>query len=358
MSRQLGSIGSQLDQALEQAAAEGHGLNLPRVDKRLTLCCLRVHKKPAEAGNLTVSAMERQHGDIILGPYAHRRQAPTMENLLGGIIEGQRWHLNQVKMGVVGHGPDGKERCVITAAPTIVRINRVDVRCTNPTCGHHEVEAKDLLRQRSKMQDGGSDGDRKIPLAMCKKCKKTYTAVTEGDATVLKPTLELRYLRNTAIAKTGENDDPILTDADREQVLEAMAKFWAEHPEPTEPTIHLPRIWAVYRKDRIPDPSWTPQDPRAKLLADKAAANRKRVGDGANAHFEPYPAAILPYEIAQKYHRGTDPISNALISFQMEAEAIQVGWVRKQDLIGTAAGFRRDFWFKPQEVRAETPLSL
>lgn len=334
MSQGLGQLGEVLESAVETAAAEGRELKLLPTNRTMVLCAIRTIRKANQRSFLTVSAHERVAGDIILGPFATRRESPTIEHL-ECFMQAHRWVLNPVHMG------DGTNKPVhsIVGPPTISLMHRVETKCS--ACGHIAREWKDVVIMRSKPADSSEHRVTRWDPSIdtdCNECHSRPVAQHKLWCTAI------RQLENSW-------DDPVLdNEKDRAEVTEAMLKAWQDGPPADgKSTIMLPRIWAVYRKDQVPDPTWKPTDERAQRLADRAASFQRSLSNGPSVSTEPYPLGILPFDVARPYHLSSAPISTALIKLWLECDHVAVGWVQRSELFPTETlGFRRTLWHEPK----------
>jgi len=333
-----GIMGDVLDTALQIAKAEGRELNLSaEEDRRLVLAMVRTHRKAHLRGQMTISARERVSGDIILGPYSNRRETPSEEGL-DPIMQAHRWVLNPIHMG------DGHRRPLYTIVgpPTITLMNRVETRCDAVGCGNTEREWKDVVIMRSRDEQNptervnGWSPDMHTP---CKKCGKPVSQ---------------RKLWCTAIrSRPDSQDDPVVLAKDAPDIVHTFLEAWKKGPpKDGQPTMGLPRIWAVYRKDDVPDQSWQPPDAQAAALVAKADAFQKRIENGGAVSYQSYPLGILPYAIAKQFHQAPEPQSKEILEWWLESDPVCVGWIRRSDLFPNEnIGWRRRLWHDNRQVK-------
>lgn len=338
MSKSLGALatmGEALDEAVVAAEAAGQHVELPELDTTMALCMIRTHREPGKGGLLTVSAKSRVTGDIIVGPFVTREDEPSAE-ALAQLVRAHRWVLNPVTMG------DGSPRHpakTISGNPSICPINRIHVKCPNPKCGHEGVEWKDSFQMRNKEHNppGQPYGPDTIGTCPAKNAKGGVCGTQVDHHKLFCTAFDTR---------PGRNDDPVIMPQQRDQVIKVMLEAWkAGPPADGKPTLTLPRIWAVYPLDAVPDPSWQPQDERALRLAERAAAFQKQAVVGGQQTLQPYPLGILPYGLAKKYHQAPEPISSAVKEFWLESDEVAMGWVSVADLAGSPdLGYKRELW--------------
>lgn len=317
-----------LRRAADSAAAEGRTIELPRVDNRLVLCMIRTHRKPTQAAALTVVARHRMTGDIVLGPFANRREQPSEEHLLQ-FLQAHRWVMNMVHFQDLEDSTPKHPKYVIKGPPAITLMHRVEIRCA--ACGKVTREWKDRLR--TQLRKDASDTSRLV----CPKCG--CTPVT------------YRKLRCTAMTQRENSaDDPVIGPTARDTVVKAMLDIWAKGPpEDGQPTVTIPRFWCVYDQAAVPDPTWQPQDAKAKLLVERAAAYQATDPEAGVYVPQPHPLAVLPFGVARKYHMAPEPISRALKTVWLECDTVSVGWARMQDLYpDDGLGYRRQLWHDPK----------
>lgn len=333
-------LGDKLMQAAAAAKAEGRSLKLPNIDGRLALCMIRTHRHPQ--GGLTMPADKRITGDIILGPFATRKDQATPENL-DKYLQAHRWVMNRVHIG------DGVSRpkYIIYGPPTISLMHRIEVSCK---CGYKRQEWKDVVVMKGKRPEGDdrTSGWSKDLLLTCPRCHCTP--------------MDQRKLRCTAtLNRPDKPDDPVIDAQSLKLFQDVMVEAWAKGPPADgKPTVHLPRVWCVYEQGQCPDPAWQPDDARAKLMCERAAAyvHRQEVVDGEVKGI-PYPLQLLPFGRARQYHQAPTPISTALITCWLECDAVSVGWVAMNDLYPNPdLGFKRQLWHEPlqREVLDYDPL--
>jgi hypothetical protein len=393
----LGSLGDALEAALGTAKADGRELQLPNVDRRLVLTMIRVYRKPAQRGLMTLSACERVAGDIIQGPFASRHDAPTVENL-ERFLKAHRWVLNPVHMGDGRPNRDGivkRPAHTIVGPPTISLMHRIETKCT--ACGHTDQEWKDVVIMRSSLPE--SEGEVPAAVAVTDETQTTVAAsaaatpegavatveVTSkkkfhGRVTHWSPTIvtscnkcgcspvSQRKLWCTALRKREKSaDDPVIFQKDREAVLERLLQAWQEGPpEDGQPTLVLPRVWAVYESSAIPDPAWKPSDPWAVHIGQRLQAFQQRVENAGVIGYVNVPHGMLPFGVARQYHQPPEPISKAVKDFRLEpahhkdaspeAVDVAVGWASMADLLPDekTAGWRRRLWHDPRQPQEMT----
>lgn len=330
-----GMLNSVLTEAITDAAAVGRELTLPHVDRTMVLCMIRRDPKDCKEGSMTLTAKKRQKGIIVLGPYATRREKPSRENL-DRFLQAHRWVLNPVRDGdgipdpstkIVRH-PHG----MLIGPPTISLMHRIETKCV---CGHIEREHKDVVIMRSKPANGSNHRVTHWSPDIITDCNKC------GSEPVTQRKLRCTAIRNDELA----GDDPVIDNDEREERLETMLDAWKDGPPQDGEGAELPRIWAVYKKDQVPDPSWQPTDVRAKALVKRAAAYEvKRIVNGAEI-MVPYPLGVLPYGIAKAFHQPPVPISLAVQQYWLECAPVWTGWVPKCELYPSRElGFKRRLW--------------
>lgn len=339
-SRPLGSLGAALLEAVTVAEEHGQHVELPELDKTMALCMVRTRRKPGKGGLLTVSARERVTGDIIVGPYITREDEPGEANLLK-LLRAHRWVLNPVVMGDGMPGRDGNvhhPKSSISGHPSICSVNRIKTVC--PICGHAEAEWKDelIMRSKSLTEHGIIAGWSPELVSPCKNPKCKCTPINQTK------------LHSTAIdCRAGHNDDPVISEAQRKAVVDTLVTAWkAGPPADGKPTLVLPRIWAVYPQDQVPDKTWRPDDERGSLLVKRASEFQRPVVQGSTFVPEACPLGILPYGLARKYHAAPTPISDAVLEFWLESDEVSVGWISTDALAGGQdIGYRRELWSEP-----------
>lgn len=335
MSKGIGSLGEQLDDAVVKANMDGRHVELPQLDKTMALCILRTHRSPDTRGNITVSALSRVSGDIIVGPYVTREDKPTEEALVQ-LVRARRWVMSPVTLG------DGSPRHpigTIAGNPSICPTNRIATSC--PMCGHKGYEWKDSFMMRNKEYNPQGHQYGPDTVAICN--------ARNGKGGECGVRLDHHKMFCTAFdARPGRNDDPVIQPTQRDQVLHVLMNAWkAGPPDDGKPTLELPRLWAVYPLDAVPDNGWTPTDPRALRLAEKAAGfQTTKLGPDGKPMAVPVPLGILPYGIAKQYHRGPEPISTALKACWLESDEVAMGWISVNTLAGgdPSLGYKRELW--------------
>lgn len=323
--------------AAEAAVAEGRTIEVPQVDNRLVLCMVRTHRKPSQQASLTVSACHRMTGDIVLGPFAHRSEKPTPENLTR-FMQAHRWVMNKVH---VGDGSPERPDSIIYGPPAISLMHRVELQCK--ACGKVSREWMDIVKRKSRDPEGQkTSGWSKMKIVSCPKC---------GCEPV-----DQRKLHCTAINRRDNSaDDPVMSPATRDGVVAAMLSVWEQGaPADGEPTVALPRIWCVYDAADVPDKTWTPEDARARLISERAAAYQQSLPQRGIYVPQPRPLAVLPFGVARKYHMAPEPISKGLVTCWLDCDIVSIGWARMQDLYPSEdMGYKRQLWHDPK-LRFET----
>jgi hypothetical protein len=329
-----------LSEALQIAAAEGRKLRLPPAvkvverppeeDHRLVLAMVRTHRKAHLRGQMTISARERVSGDIILGPYSNRRETPTEEGL-DLLMQAHRWVLNPIHMG------DGNRRPLYTIVgpPTITLMHRIETHCDETGCGNTDREWKDIVIMRSRDESNPHERVNGWSPDLYTPCKKCGRPVSQ------------RKLWCTAIrSRPDSQDDPVVLEKDAAAVTRTFLEAWKQGPPADgQPTLGLPRIWAVYRKDDVPDQSWQPSDARAAALVEKAATFQKKIENGGVVSYQSYPLGILPYAVAKQFHQAPEPQSKEIREWWLENDTASIGWVRRSDLFPNEnMGWRRRLW--------------
>jgi hypothetical protein len=218
-------------------------------------------------------------------------------------------------------------------------MHRVETHCDDPACGFTDRECKDIVIMRSrdvKNPDERVDGWSPDLQTPCKKCGK--------------PVSQKRLWCTAIRSRPDSLDDPVVRAKDTPDVIQAFLEAWKKGPPADgQPTLVLPRIWAVYRKDAVPEPGWTPHDARAAALVERAEAFQKRT---ANGDVVPYPLGVLPYDIARQYHQAPEPRSKEVREWWLESDPVGIGWINRSALFPSKSiGWRRRLWHENRQVR-------
>ena len=293
-----------LDNAL--AVAEEHGKHLEVIDAKncMQLCMLRF--RASKPGAFVLNGNNPILGDIIQGPLALREDERNLKNLQR-FMWGERIRYTPP---VRGNGTDAPAYC-ITRAPKIDLYSLFETHCVMCGHGHKKIGQEQVLEHVLNL-DGSAPADRWTPdMRVVCRCG-------------VHP-MHIWKFSNRAIGQKGKHDLPILVDEEI-ALLEPMLKAWQEGV-PNAPTLQLPRVYCTYATGTQPDLSWRPSDEA-----------QERIWEGAlrMAH----PMSVLPYEVAAPYHQAPEPISKALVGFVVEARPLAIGWVKQQDMDGTAGWTR------------------
>ena len=250
---QLGSVGNEIEKVLQKG-----GIRL--ATRRLV--GMKVLRVPPD--KISVPAIENNRGYLLIG----QRQGDQLDVQR---VRVNRWIFHPISVRMPPIGTEAATGNGIERSPSMVTSHRVWVECETQGCCSKAMWIDDVRRMskhllESKL-DEAKEADESVRNGiihayqgkfMCKDCGK-LAQIT-------------RNMTNGRLFSTHEDQtvDPVYTSADDPDIAAFQAASEGHD------TLYLPRIWAVYKKDKAPM-DWAPQDPVAEELERRVQQHGKMI---------------------------------------------------------------------------------